>query len=313
MKPPGRYGRQGRWWSQWRNQPAYYFSKEAKMMRFLKLLVILAVSAAFAAGPAYATQPGQTVNPNGFPSGEHYNLNILGKKDGFACEPQVDALGNPVYGKVVFVPLNGNNIQILMQSGAGKKAADITTFQVTDPCTASIDGDAAIVQIPKNDKGYKVYARTLAKPTGSPSMEIVPELVAVEDEFGNDLVYLGLVTSTGFQTPYSSFSRTKGKSTAQDITGLFEWSGSICYFSSTYCTDACTTTTLCCIAGAVAGTYGSCVPKIDFCPLGTVEVSAYCKTYTDEWVFSIGDFVTYLWSMENNGVRNLQVRFYPVM
>ncbi len=282
------------------------------MKHLLKLFLLLAVSTAFAAGPAYATQPGQTVNPNGFPSGDHYNLNILGKKDGFACGQQVDELGNPVYGNVVFVPLNGNNIAILMQSGTGTKAADITTLQVIDPCTASLDGDPAVVQIPKNDKGYRVYARALGKPTGSPSIQIVPNLISVQDEFGNDLVYLGLVTSNGFQTPYSSFTRTKGKSTAQDITGLFEWSGSVCYFSSSYCTEACTTTSLCCTAGATAGTYDSCVPKIDFCPLGTVEVTAFCKTYTDEWVFNIGDFVSYLWDIENNGVRNLQVRFYPV-
>ena len=72
---------------------------------FLILFLSAAVVAAFTAVPAYATQPGQTVNPNGFPSGEHYNLNILGKKDVFACEQQYGDQGNPVYGSVVFVPL----------------------------------------------------------------------------------------------------------------------------------------------------------------------------------------------------------------
>lgn len=282
------------------------------MKHLLKLILLVALVAVLDPVPSYAIQPGQTVNPNGFPSGEHYNLNILGKKDGYHCEKQYDELGNPVYGNVIFVPLNGNSIKILMQSGAGRKAEEITNFQVTDPCTASMDGDPAIVQIPKNDRGYRVYARALARPTNSPSLQITPDLIAVEDEFGNDLIYLGLVTSNGFQTPYSSFSRKKGQSTAQDITGLFEWSGSVCYFSSTYCTEACATTSLCCIPGAVAGTYDSCTPKIDFCPLGTVEISAYCRTYTDEWVFNIGDFVTYLWGIDNNGLRHLQVRFYPV-
>jgi hypothetical protein len=45
-----------------------------------------AVVAAFTAVSASAIQSGQTVNPHGFPCGEHDNLNILGKKDGFACE-----------------------------------------------------------------------------------------------------------------------------------------------------------------------------------------------------------------------------------
>ena len=143
-------------------------------------------------------------------------------------------------------------------------------------------------------------------------MVIAPALISAEDEFGNDLVYLGLVTSTGFQTPYASFSRKKGQSTAQDITGLFEWSGSVCYFNSTYCTSGCTMTSLCCTPGATAGTYTGCVPKTDLCAAGTVEVTSYCTTYTDTWVFNISDFVTYLWDMENGGVKNLQVRFYPV-
>ena len=37
---------------------------------------------------AYAVKPGEDVNPNGFPSGPHYNLNIHGKKDGFNCPEQ---------------------------------------------------------------------------------------------------------------------------------------------------------------------------------------------------------------------------------
>jgi hypothetical protein len=44
-----------------------------------------------------------------------------------------------------------------------------------------------------------------------------------------------------------------------------------------------------------------------------VEVMAYCKDYADNptSVFTVGDFVGYLWSMDNNGVKLLQVRFYP--
>ena len=95
-------------------------------------------------------------------------------------------------------------------------------------------------------------------------MQIIPSLMSVEDEYGNDLVYLGLVTSTGFQTPYSTFTRQKGKSTAVNITGLFDWSGQVCYFNSVYCTtpDQCTTTSLCCTVDAF-GMYQNCTPKTD--------------------------------------------------
>jgi hypothetical protein len=51
------------------------------MNRVSRLSHAVAIVAAFAAAPTYATQTGQTVNPNGCPSGEHNNLNILGNND----------------------------------------------------------------------------------------------------------------------------------------------------------------------------------------------------------------------------------------
>lgn len=285
------------------------------MKRLFTASCLMICLSAFLAIPAFATQPGNEVNPNGFPSGDHYNLNIIGKKAEFTCPEQAyDEFGNLIYGNVVFVPENGSDIQILMQSGKGKKAEAITTLVAIDPCTASIDGDAALVQLPKNDAGYRVYARALAKPTDNPSMTITPDLVAVEDEFGNDLIYLGLVTSNGFETPYASFTRKTGKSTAVNITGLFEWSGDVCYFTTDFCdpVTGCTTKTLCCTDADADGVYEGCVVKEgDICPEGTLDVTAYCRTYVDEWVFNIGDFVTYLWDIENNGLKLLQVRFYP--
>lgn len=60
-------------------------------------------------------------------------------------------------------------------------------------------------------------------------MTVTPELVAAEDENENDLVYLGLLTGNGFQTPTETFIRNKGKSKAIPITGLFNWTGTVCY------------------------------------------------------------------------------------
>jgi len=80
------------------------------MSLFLRSFLSAAVDAAFTALPAYATQPGQTVRPDGFPSGEHYHLNILGNKNRFVCEQQYDYQGNPVCGNVFFAPLNGDSI-----------------------------------------------------------------------------------------------------------------------------------------------------------------------------------------------------------
>ncbi len=253
------------------------------------------------------------VNPNGFPSGPHYNLNIHGKKADFNCPAQeYDPItGLPVYGNSIFVPENGEGIQIYMQSGKGGKAAAITELQAIDPC-AGFDGDGAVIQLPKNDTGYRVYARALAKPTDNPSMTVVPSLVMVQDEFGNDLVYLGLVTSTGFLMPNGTFIRQPGKSKAQDITGLFEWTGEVCYFTAP--TGDYTPSQICCIdtSDPLDGIYDACeAPVAGLCPVGYTLLSTFCQSYTDEWVFNIGDFVTYLWTAQNDGLKLLQVRFYP--
>jgi hypothetical protein len=297
--------------------PKWLVERRVKKMR--KLIMIsffMAVAVCFAVNPVSAVKPGSDVNPNGFPSGPHYNLNIIGKKAGFNCPTvEYDENNQPIYGNVVFVPEDGEAIEIYMQSGKGKKAEEIPGLQVTDPC-AVFDGDGAMIQLPKNEAGYRVYARALAKPTYNPDMTITPELIAVEDENGNDLVYLGLVTDNGFQKPDETFTREKGKSKAIDITGLFNWSGDVCYFSDP---GGGVPTDICCVDNDLDGFYDECVDLVEdpnnpgsyICPAGYEPVLAYCTTYTDVWVFNIGDFVTYLWNVDNNGVRLLQVRFYP--
>jgi hypothetical protein len=286
-----------------------------RLERLYSYLITMVVTCLFAF-PALAVKPGYDVNPNGFPSGEHYNLNIHGKKLSFQCpEPKVDEYGNPVYGGSIFIPEDGQGIQIIMESGSskGKRATTLTEFGVKDACTADFDGDAAVLQLPPNDKGYRVYARPLAKPTDEPSLQVMPELLAAVDEFGNDLIYLGLVTDSGFESEIQTFTRKKGKSKAVDITGLFQWSGDVCYFSTALCEPIgeCTQSTLCCTDEDFDGVYESCEPQVDgVCLVGT-PTDAYCKSYVAEWVFSIADFVQYLWDAENRGLKLLNVRFYP--
>ncbi len=176
----------------------------------------------------------QDENPNGFPSGPHFNLNIIGKKVGFTCpEQEYDPdTGLPIYGNVVFVPGTGEGISLMMQSGAtkGKLVSTFTELRATDPC-ATFDGTPAVIQVPPNAAGYRVYARALAKPTYNPTMTILPSLVSAVDEFGNDLMYLGLVTDRGFvRSDGMTVTRSKGKSIATNVTGLFQWSGDVCYF-----------------------------------------------------------------------------------
>jgi hypothetical protein len=285
------------------------------MRKIVSLSFIFIVTITFLAGQTLATKPGQDVNPNGFPSGEHYNLNIIGKKTGFTCpEQEYDENGNPIYGNVVFVPENGKGIKIYMESGKGGKAEAITELRVIDWC-AGFDGDGATIQLPKNEAGYRVYARALAKPTDNPDIKLVPSLVEVLDENGNDLIYLGLVKDGAFQRSDETIYRTKGKSKATDISALFKWSGLVCYLSPTDVNQD-PSEYLCCVDRDSDGVFDECVEPTVLAD-GTLTcfegelVPVYCEEYVEEWVFNIGDFVTYLWSADNNGVKLLQVRFYP--
>jgi hypothetical protein len=322
----------------------------------LNILVIISI-VAFIITPALATKPGETVNPNGFPSGPHYNLNIHGKKAEFTCPEQkyylevtecnctLHEIGDlveecdsqdiceptniPIYGNSIFVPENGVGIKIYMQSGKvggkGKKAETLPQNELwaIDPC-AVFDGSATI-QLPPGE--YDVYARALAKPTDNPYMTVTPELVAAEDENGNDLVYLGLLTGNGFKTTTETFTRNKGKSKAIPITGLFNWTGTVCYIEMPEGYTGTITTHCCHDYDPPDGIYDYCcfdenndlTYQVDECSgdlTGFVEgecaeIETYCYEYTDEWIFNIADFVNYLWNANNNGLKLLQVRFYP--
>jgi hypothetical protein len=61
-----------------------------KPLTFTMLLAVFAASLFFAA-TAFAVKPGKEVNPNGFPSGEHYNLNLNAKKSDYNCTSEASS------------------------------------------------------------------------------------------------------------------------------------------------------------------------------------------------------------------------------
>ncbi len=322
-------------------------------MKHATICVAFGLAAVFVSSSAMAAKSADVIDKsNGFPSGPHYNLNFNAKKSNFRCpEPVFDEYGNQLYGNVIFMPREqgSDQITVLMESGkkGPKSAPDTSTLEVTDWCTESFPndgsdgvGDAASLRLPKNDAGYRVYARVLGKPgDGTTSLTAIPGLVSVEDEYGNDLLYLGLVTDNGFESASGTVYRTgggkgKGVQAATDITGLFEWSGEICYVQpdaiDLYCGEdgsACESREMCCTDADGDGAYDSCDALADVgtddgtgvlsCPAVNADGDAYlatateCRTYDDEWVFNIGDFVTSLWEISNDGSYRVQVRFYP--
>ena len=285
-----------------------------------KIGMVLAATMSFvfvAAGPVSAVKPGNYVNPNGFPSGPHHNLNLIGKKAGFTCP------GTGAYdasdGNVIFVPDNGREIKIYMQSGKGKQFEDIDQLQVTDWCAS--DGSGATLQLPKHDAGYGVYIRVVAKhnndPDSDPFIEsIMAQLAMAQDENGNQLVYLGEIEAGRIQTSDGRIIRHKGKSRAAEITDLFMFSGTICSIDA----ETEMAANLCCFGKDANGIYDFC---LDANEMGECEdvrdglgapVYGECETYTEDdrlWIFNLEEVVDLLWQFDNFGVKTTQIRFYP--
>ncbi len=323
-----------------------YNTGEEKMKKVFVGSLLLLTMMLFVSASALATRQGEDVNPNGFPSGEHFNLNIHGKKADFQCpEPYfgVDYNGENhqgEYGEYVlvgtdpevyewkydnslFIPETSatKEIKIFMESGkkggrGSKNESLANVLKVTDPCTADFDNDAAVIQLPPNENGYNVYVRALGKPTNDPSFTITEgNLSFVEDEDGNVLFYAGSMGEGWVSSdPNNTFIRTKGQSRATDITSLFNFTGMVCYFDAPESYDG--TMSLCCnfgdIDGDGLGEYYDCIIKEgDFCDIDKTEVTSYCVNYSNTWIFNIGDFVQYFWDLDNQGTKLIQVRFYP--
>ena len=127
---------------------------------------------------ASAAKPLDVVSwSNGFPSGEHFNLNIHGKKNDFflSCD---DSSG----GGSVFVPEYGNSLIQYIQN----KRSSVTELNVIDKCSSSSD-DPAKVQLPKGE--YQVYSRILDKPSKQGeerSVIFYPKLIETCNDTGLD-------------------------------------------------------------------------------------------------------------------------------
>ncbi len=338
--------------------------KDSRMNKFVALIAAAAFAATFAlAGAAHAGKPvDDEGNPlgNGFPSGPHFNLNILGKKLNFTC-PEVDLED---LGHVIFVPREvpgGDRIQIIVESGkkGPKNNPDATDLEVVDPCTETFpdtpsgDEDPATFRLPKNADGYAVFGRITGKPTDDPTFTFTDRTITlVEDEFGNNLLLLGvIIAGKTFDVICASpddpceLVRTdttkpgKGVQKAKEITAIFEFSGLICIedvagdLFDDFCVDDpdppfCAATDLCCLDGILAG--GECSLLTDalfddgfgnfVCDnaddigsgIDWVQVGAQCKSFADEWIFNIEDFVNVLFEADNNGSYTVQLRFYPL-
>jgi len=315
--------------------------------------LIVGVSTAMAAKPQKAGNKGMDViaKSNGFPSGEHHNLNIHGK-DWETCQATPG-------GGSVFIPEYGSaKIQYV-----SNKKSSVGNLTVLDPC-AGFDGpnDVAKVQLPYERDGYYVFGRIHGKPGNgksgnASSILLYPNTVmqACNDDpsnpdpgFGNytscddALLALGLIVGSNVYTAepeqYVRFDPTatkgKGKSKATDITRLFTYTGWVVDerldisgpgnvsdgVIDQYDLPGNATAIVIAAGGNVAdyddGPFGNSSGDIDlieeWLDFQQDQTPQMAWYFFEKFILNIADLVITEQGLVNDGTKLLQIRFYPV-
>jgi hypothetical protein len=272
-------------------QPANLLRLWMKKHLILFVICSLVFSLALIYNTSYAGQGG---NGNGYPEGDHFNLNLIAKKSDPAlssyfncpspddyqwnyykdnvgictdllistdacqkCDPDIETCTVQPDEEITIRIKSGSDRQ-----GKGKKIKDqYPSLTVTDWCTehfpdyGSANGDLAEVMLPENANGYGVYARVTGKSLeGTAWSFLLPTIENVQDEYGNNLYFLGTIGSpdgcTDAQGNYvgdldridttKGNGKGKGVKDAVNLNCLFEFTGQVCYINDlcSYCGDA---------------------------------------------------------------------------
>lgn len=286
---------------------------------------LIIFACALIASPTFAGKPQNVISmSNGYPSGAHFNLIIHGKKTGNSdvATEEITTFNCPSGegGNSVFIADYGNStIQYI-----SNKKASLTGLTVLDACAEAFDTNPVKVQLPYDE--YYVFARLHGTPKdkdGKSSSVILkpnPVLqVCMQDPDNPDpfadyteckdttLMVLGMVTTSGvyyaMEHTVESVDKSKkgkGPKNAQEITGLFTWTGYVCDASLDVNGD-----------GVINEA------DADFNIDGVVSDEEYatllasCTYYENEWVFNVADLVVESMDFENKGGKTLHIRFYP--
>jgi hypothetical protein len=244
----------------------------------MKKLVLGSIVFGLAMMLAYGTVfAGKDLNGNGFPTGRHYNLNIIG----VPMDKEVPTMTGS-NRHTIFVPLNsGEDVDRQVKIKYVTDPADPDNFRVLDG--NATDDDLAIIQVPYEycddlNAGcydllsFEVYARALGKPGPTTGAVVTAECeytLSVVDPDGTE----GLTCEDTLVLGSFEARRPGKKPITQDITKIFRATG---------CLD---------LGGEV------------WCDTGDLE-------FRNIWIFNIPFLESYMWDYDNNGLKLLQVRFY---
>jgi len=233
-------------------------------------------TAANTATTATVTTAGVTMTGNGAPSGAHYNLNIIGvSKDKTATMTIGD-------GHRIFVQLNGGEDAVSLNGKLANQLNKVNkillqpapageSFQVLD--ANATDSNGALFQLPADVSAtWTVWARALGKPGGKSNTTTCATTAGVDGVFGTADDEIVCSLST------LSMERTKGKQTFVNV------SAELLFITITVDPTANTALATC---------------------LGV--------TTTTDVTLSLfnGCLQNYFWNYDNQGLKLLQLRFYP--
>ena len=225
---------------------------------------------------ATVTTAGVTMTGNGAPSGAHYNLNIIGvSKDKTATMTIGD-------GHRIFVQLNGGEDAVSLNGKLANQLNKVNkillqpapageSFQVLD--ANATDSNGALFQLPADVSAtWTVWARALGKPGGKSNTTTCATTAGVDGVFGTADDEIVCSLST------LSMERTKGKQTFVNV------SAELLFITITVDPTANTALATC---------------------LGV--------TTTTDVTLSLfnGCLQNYFWNYDNQGLKLLQLRFYP--
>ena len=325
--------------------------------RIVQIAILTLIVAMMVVSPVLAAKPDGSngtkdviAKSNGFPSGEHFNLNIHGKKASFTGD------STPGGNSVFILEYNTPEYPKSTIEYVTNKKASLETLTVLDPLAEPFDDDPAKVQLPYEAKGYYVFGRILGKPNNG-NLEPVSSIILYPNEVvaacndtdpenldfpgytecpDDPLLALGLIVGPNLYTAepegYVRFdpgtTKGKGKSKATDITRLFTYTG--------WVVDAQLDTNgpegepdgVIDIYDVPEADYGENMPGVnrDYNNDGSIDgadveawltdmaalTSPMAWYYDEEWILNIADLVITEQGLVNDGTKLLQIRFYPV-